>query len=198
MAALVAGHPRLHLTISLTPVLLWQLEDYLARRGQRRVLVVCRRSGVGKRLRVRRLFRTHLRNVYLAWGAEPPAALSPHIVPRPVISAFARPVAIGAADRIVVRMNCPGELERRIDDGAVQTARLLPVGGVMAGARRDQLTLGPFTARSREPRFRFHCREPRCDRQSRRCRGRSTGRYQKFSICPSTAAHTAYRDESAS
>ena len=31
MAALVADHPRLHLTINLTPVLLWQIEDYAER-----------------------------------------------------------------------------------------------------------------------------------------------------------------------
>jgi len=30
MAALVAQHPAIHLTINLTPVLLWQLQDYLA------------------------------------------------------------------------------------------------------------------------------------------------------------------------
>ena len=29
MAALVAGHPELHLTVNLTPSLLWQIEDYL-------------------------------------------------------------------------------------------------------------------------------------------------------------------------
>lgn len=33
MAALVAEHPGLHLTINLTPALLWQLEDYLERKA---------------------------------------------------------------------------------------------------------------------------------------------------------------------
>lgn len=38
MAALVAEHPNLHLTINLTPVLWWQLEDYLERSATDRAL----------------------------------------------------------------------------------------------------------------------------------------------------------------
>ena len=38
MAALVAGYPNLHLTINLTPSLLWQIEDYLDRGATDRAL----------------------------------------------------------------------------------------------------------------------------------------------------------------
>ncbi|MCC6611855.1 MAG: hypothetical protein IT320_00175 [Anaerolineae bacterium] len=38
MAALVAEHPNVHLTINLTPVLLWQIEDYVERSATDRIL----------------------------------------------------------------------------------------------------------------------------------------------------------------
>jgi len=38
MAALVAEHPAVHLTINLTPSLLWQIEDYIERRATDRAL----------------------------------------------------------------------------------------------------------------------------------------------------------------
>ena len=42
MAALVAEHPRLHLTINLTPVLLWQIEDYVERGATDRAMELTR------------------------------------------------------------------------------------------------------------------------------------------------------------
>ena len=42
MAALVAEHPRLHLTINLTPALLWQIEDYVVHGATDRALELTR------------------------------------------------------------------------------------------------------------------------------------------------------------
>ena len=42
MAALVAEHPQMHLTINLTPVLLWQIEDYVSRGATDRALELTR------------------------------------------------------------------------------------------------------------------------------------------------------------
>ena len=42
MAALVAEHPRLHLTINITPVLLWQIEDYVERGATDRAMELTR------------------------------------------------------------------------------------------------------------------------------------------------------------
>lgn len=42
MAALVAEHPQVHLTINLTPVLLWQIEDYTERGATDRALELTR------------------------------------------------------------------------------------------------------------------------------------------------------------
>lgn len=109
------------------------------------------------------LFRMHLANVYLHIGAEPPATLARHIVPRAEVWTFARPVdRIQRGDRLVVRTNCPGELTWRVDDGRPQAAALVPVGGVMAGVRRYHLVLGPFGAPARSVRFRFRCTNPGC------------------------------------
>jgi alpha-amylase/alpha-mannosidase (GH57 family) len=43
MAHLVAQHPEIHLTINFSPVLLWQLEDYLERGGSDRALLLTRK-----------------------------------------------------------------------------------------------------------------------------------------------------------
>lgn len=118
------------------------------------------------------LFRTHLRNVYRGIGAEPPAALSRHIVPRAIVWTFAMPVGrINASDRLVIQTNCPGEVDWRLDGGEIRTTRLLSVGGVMAGVRRHQLTLGPFTAGSHALRFRFRCLQRACERRDVCCSG---------------------------
>ncbi len=47
------------------------------------------------------------------------------------------------------------------------------VGGVMAGTRRFQSTLGPFPAYARRVRFRFHCEHPQRDRRAPCCAGES-------------------------
>ena len=118
------------------------------------------------------LFRTHLANVYRALGEPPPAWLDEHLVPRSVTWTITRPVdLIQAGDRLVVRTNCPGELTWRAGNTAAQTVASSAVGGVMAGAQRFQVTLGPFDlAEGGEVRFRFRCSEPTCDGRASCCR----------------------------
>lgn len=110
------------------------------------------------------LFRTHLRNIYRGLGQDPPAALDLHIVPHHAVWAFAQPVArIQPGDRLTVRTNCPGTLTWRAGDGEPRHEELAPVGGVMAGVRRYQLTLGPVPPGCDALRFRFRCAHPGCD-----------------------------------
>jgi alpha-amylase/alpha-mannosidase (GH57 family) len=109
------------------------------------------------------LFRTHLRNVYRARGARPPADLDAPIVPRSVLWTHVAPVSrIQQGDRLSARTHCPGELEWSVDGGPGGRAALSTVGGVMAGASRYQLTLGPFPESAMELRFRFECRHAGC------------------------------------
>lgn len=110
------------------------------------------------------LYRTHLKNVYRALRAEPPAELDRHIVPHAVVWTFARQVReVSFGDLLTVNTNCPGELTWRLDGGEARTAALAPAGGVMAGVSRYHLTLGPFPPEAREVRFRFRCTHPGCD-----------------------------------
>jgi hypothetical protein len=69
----------------------------------------------------------------------------------------------------------PHELSRKsawsIDGWATaREAAMHPVGGVMAGAARYAITLGPFSAGT-AVRFRFRCQHPDCDGDSPCCRG---------------------------
>lgn len=117
------------------------------------------------------LFRTHLKNVYRALGAAPPEALESHIVPHKLVWTFTRPVErIQRQDRLSVVTNCPGRLTWWVDDAPLKTAEMIPVGGVMAGAQRYQLSLGPFSSSARELRIRFICTHPGCDRKNICCR----------------------------
>ena len=98
--------------------------------------------------------------------------LEDHLVPRAVTWTFARPVdVIQPGDRLVVRTNCPGTLTWRAGDRPAETVSLAPVGGVMAGVGRCQITLGPFDEAVRVVRFRFRCAHPACDHRDRCCRG---------------------------
>ena len=109
------------------------------------------------------MFRAHLRGAYRALDLEAPDALDDFIVARPVVWTFTHPVsAIRRRDQVSIRTNCPGRLTYRIDDGPEQTAALVAVGGVMAGTRRFQITLGPFPASARRLAFRFHCEHSGC------------------------------------
>ena len=109
------------------------------------------------------LFRGHLRAVYRAAGATPPASLDEPIIRRPVVWTFTRPIAtIRRSDQISIRTNCPGRLEFQVDDAAVQDLTVSVVGSVLSGPRRFQATLGPFAPAAARLAFRFHCEHPGC------------------------------------
>jgi hypothetical protein len=107
------------------------------------------------------LFRMHLRNALQLAGRQPLAELDLHIVPHPTVWTFSEqtPVVL-AGDRLVVRTNCPGQLDWWCDSEHGVGA-LNPVGGVMAGINRYELAVGPFTT-GRELVFRFTCQHPAC------------------------------------
>jgi alpha-amylase/alpha-mannosidase (GH57 family) len=109
------------------------------------------------------LFRTHLKNVYRSLGVEPPRDLDRHIVPHVATWTFVEPIkSVLQGDRLRILTNCPGLLHWQLDGGQLQSAPLVPVGGVMAGAHRHHITLGPLHG-SRVVRFRFQCTHPGCD-----------------------------------
>lgn len=109
------------------------------------------------------LFRAHLRGSYEALDLDAPESLDGCIVPHPVVWTFTHPVAtVRRRDQVSVRTNCPGRLTYRIGDAPEQVATLVPVGGVMAGTRRFQITLGPFPEWADALRFHFCCEHPGC------------------------------------
>jgi alpha-amylase/alpha-mannosidase (GH57 family) len=109
------------------------------------------------------LFRRHLKNIYLALGEPPPAELDCHIVPHAVVWTHVAPIdRIQIGDRLTVRTHCPGRLVWMVGDQPTQEAELQSVGGVMAGASRYQLTLGPFSKREAEIIFTFVCTHVGC------------------------------------
>ena len=117
------------------------------------------------------LFRAHLRSIFRSLGAATPAWLDEHIMPRTVKWTFARPTAtMHAGDRLTVQTNCPGVLTWQLRDEAPQSTSLAPTGGVMAGTRRHQTTIGPFDDRAGPVRFRFRCTAPGCDGRDICCR----------------------------
>lgn len=120
------------------------------------------------------LFRGHLRGVYQALGVPAPDALDDPIVAHPVVWTFTRPVhRIGTRDRLTIRTNCPGRLTYHHDGGSEKSEMMIPVGGVMAGARQFQLTLGSFPAASQRLEFRFQCEHAGCRHDAPCCAGAS-------------------------
>ena len=116
------------------------------------------------------LFRAHLRGAYQALALEAPESLGDFIVAHPIVWTFTHPVAkIRRRDQVSIRTNCPGRLTYRIDHAPEQIASLVPVGGVMAGARRFQVTLGPFPAPVQRLAFRFYCEHPGCQHEAPCC-----------------------------
>ena len=110
------------------------------------------------------LFRLHLKNVYRALKTGPPAELDRHIVPRDAVWTFTNPAErVPPGDRLKFLTNGPGVLTWRIDDGEPQWAPLHAVGGVMAGSKRYQVTLGPFSPDRKAARFSFACTQGGCD-----------------------------------
>ena len=118
------------------------------------------------------LFRGHLRGVYEALDVEVPAVLDDSIVAHPKVWTFTHPLAtIRHTDQVSIRTNCPGRLTYEVDDAGAEARNLVAVGGVMAGARRFQITLGPFSASARRLTFRFRCEHPGCDGRTPCCAG---------------------------
>jgi len=118
------------------------------------------------------LFRAHLRSAYEALGLDAPSNLDDFIVAHPLVWTFTHPVAaVRPHDTVSIRTNCPGRLTYRIDDEPEHTASLIAVGGVMAGARRFQVTLGPFPASAQRLVFRFRCEHVACEGGSACCLG---------------------------
>ena len=116
------------------------------------------------------LFRAHLRGAYHALNLEAPASLDDFIVAHPVVWTFTHPVsAIRRRDQVSIRTNCPGRLTYHVDQAAEQVATLVPVGGVMAGARRFQVTLGPFPAEVHRLTFQFFCEHLGCKHEAPCC-----------------------------
>ena len=117
------------------------------------------------------MFRTHLKNVYRALEQEPPEVLESHIVSHRVVWTFTQQVErIQYHDRLSVVTNCPGRLSWWLDDSPQQSADMIPVGGVMAGAQRYQLPLGPFPSSAHELHLGFLCMHPDCNRNGICCR----------------------------
>jgi alpha-amylase/alpha-mannosidase (GH57 family) len=119
------------------------------------------------------LFRLHLSNVYRGIGLEPPAELERRIVATAVLWTPSEPSPrLQAGDRLMVRTNCPGVLEYRIDDAAPQVRELSITGGVMGGGPPHyQLGIGPLPADSARVRFRFRCTRADCSHDVPPCRG---------------------------
>lgn len=116
------------------------------------------------------LFRAHLRGSYQALDLDVPESLDDFIVAHPVVWTFTLPVAqVRRRDKVSIRTNCPGRLTYRIDQAPEQVAALVPVGGVMTGARRFQITLGPFPAPIQRLAFRFYCEHPGCRHEAPCC-----------------------------
>lgn len=120
------------------------------------------------------LFRLHLSNTLRLAGREVPAELAIAIVPHASVWTFARQLdAIRRSDRLVVRTNCPGSLDWWLDAEERPSAVLVPVGGVMAGAHRYEVTLGPFAESARQVIFRFRCAHPACACHDLCCAGQT-------------------------
>jgi alpha-amylase/alpha-mannosidase (GH57 family) len=119
------------------------------------------------------LFRSHLKAACQLAGIEPVPEIDRHIVSHRVIWTFTVPVdEIQAGDQLIVRTNCPGILTWSLDGcQSLTESPLNPVGGVMAGACRYAVTLGPFPAGTTLG-FHFRCQYPGCTGDDACCRGR--------------------------
>ena len=144
------------------------------------------------------LFRSHLKAVYTALELEAPDALDDFIVAHPVVWTFTHPLAaIRRTDQLTIRTNCPGRLTYRIDQMPTESKALTAVGGVMAGTRRFQITLGPFPASAQRLEFTFRCEHPGCDGGGPCCAGEpqriALGRVRTAARRPSKGQSTSRR-----
>jgi alpha-amylase/alpha-mannosidase (GH57 family) len=110
------------------------------------------------------LYRMHLKSVYRGLKVDVPAVLDQHIVAHSITWTFMNQILrVQPGDRVTVQTNCPGTLTWQIDAEPQGSAPLLPVGGVMAGVHRYNLTLGPVSRTQKELTFTFHCTHQNCD-----------------------------------
>jgi hypothetical protein len=95
------------------------------------------------------------------------------IVPHRVLCSFTAPVGrIHAADHLVVRTNCAGEIAWSTDGWrTVVRAALVPSGGMMTGRSRHAVTLRP--ARAGTLSFPFRRGHPGCAADTALCRGQA-------------------------
>jgi alpha-amylase/alpha-mannosidase (GH57 family) len=108
------------------------------------------------------LFRQHVARAYQLAGLRAPPSLARAAGPPIAVWTFTRKLAqVGRDHVLVVRTNCPGSLTWRVDDAEPVRATLAPTGGVLAGARRFQVALGPFPSGERL-QFRFRCNDEEC------------------------------------
>jgi hypothetical protein len=120
------------------------------------------------------LFRGHLRGAYEALDLQVPEVLDGFMVAHPIVWTFTHPVTtIRTIDQVSIRTNCPGRLTHHVDEMSEQSTRLVAVVGVMAGAKRFQVTLGPFPTTAKRLTFRFRCKHPQCDGKAPCCAGDS-------------------------
>ena len=93
------------------------------------------------------LFRMHVANVYRAAGADVPANVRNHIVPRAISFSFGDlPPYVQVGDSLSIRAKAKGVIVCTEQGRDVRVVTLLPVGGVMGGTIGYQTRLGPFTS----------------------------------------------------
>ncbi len=89
------------------------------------------------------LFRMHLRHVYESLGATPPPRLWEPIVEQVFVWHYGSSgVTAPAGAALAVRLDGPGQVTWRLDDGPPHTLPAQPVGGVMSGVVFHQVSLG--------------------------------------------------------
>lgn len=109
-----------------------------------------------------RLFRLHLARAHELAGLRPPSGFAAETGPPIAVWTFTHKLQRVARDqRLVVRTNCCGTLTWRLDGGMAVATPLVPSGGVLAGSRRYQASLGPFPT-GRSLRFEFRCNHEDC------------------------------------
>jgi len=109
-----------------------------------------------------RLFRRHVARAYQLAGARAPDELARGLAEPATVWTFTRKVAaLPRARLLAIRTNCAGSVTWSLDGGVATRVSLRPTGGVLAGARRFQVVLGPFPA-ERLLRFHFRCAREEC------------------------------------
>lgn len=110
-----------------------------------------------------RLFREHLESVYRALGVEPPEHLRTPIIAPAALWTFVRPLrTLPLGARLAIRTQCPGVVRWTTNGQSWRQQPVSLMGGVLAGARHHQATLGPFSPDVRRIEFEFQCGHAGC------------------------------------